>query len=425
MSHGPDGGFDAPSIEDHAFRRIGTLVRESARKGQDVRHFRASAALCAALALAATAAVGTANLHEHPPGGSQSWPRDAVGAGTNYEDHAMAIRRAAGVGVVAASLSGAALGQNGVLDLDAGGWVQIAHHVSQHPSAELTIEFWVKAQPNSVGRPISKRPGDSGCYSIEFYPLTSADGSARITAASFFGTCGNGGSMFTPVGQWVHVAYVLKAGEATRYYLNGVMREQLAQGPCALSAGTHPLAFGRTPGYPETQFYGRLDNVRLWSQARSAAQIAASALTEYDGAQAASTPDLIGSWSFDDGTAADARGVNSGTLQQGARIVVDDAPGATSDCNGSGVLDAYEIATGVLSDGNSNGVPDCCEAAPICLPCAGDVDGNGEVNGVDLAAILAAWGTTGAKYPGSDANRDGAVNGGDLAQVLSDWGPCR
>jgi hypothetical protein len=46
------------------------------------------------------------------------------------------------------------------------------------------------------------------------------------------------------------------------------------------------------------------------------------------------------------------------------------------------------------------------------------------VNGVDLASVLAAWGTSGKAYPGADVNRDGLVDGSDLAQVLSDWGVC-
>jgi hypothetical protein len=53
------------------------------------------------------------------------------------------------------------------------------------------------------------------------------------------------------------------------------------------------------------------------------------------------------------------------------------------------------------------------------------VDGNGSVNGVDLAAVLATWGTSGTRQPGADVNRDGIVNGADLAEVLSDWGSCQ
>jgi len=64
------------------------------------------------------------------------------------------------------------------------------------------------------------------------------------------------------------------------------------------------------------------------------------------------------------------------------------------------------------------------ELSVVC-DCPGDVDGNGAVNGIDLAAVLAAWNTNGTAYPGSDVNHDGAVNGQDLAITLSNWGTCR
>ncbi len=55
--------------------------------------------------------------------------------------------------------------------------------------------------------------------------------------------------------------------------------------------------------------------------------------------------------------------------------------------------------------------------------CAGDVTRNGSVDGVDLAAVLGAWGGSGGKA-GADINGDGLVDGADLAYVLGNWGPC-
>ncbi len=48
----------------------------------------------------------------------------------------------------------------------------------------------------------------------------------------------------------------------------------------------------------------------------------------------------------------------------------------------------------------------------------GDLDGDGLVNGSDLAQILSAWGT--ATQP-ADINVDGIVDGLDLATVLANW----
>ena len=47
-----------------------------------------------------------------------------------------------------------------------------------------------------------------------------------------------------------------------------------------------------------------------------------------------------------------------------------------------------------------------------------DLDGNGVVNGADLATLLSNWGTSGT----GDINGDGAVTGADLGILLSAWG---
>jgi hypothetical protein len=91
----------------------------------------------------------------------------------------------------------------------------------------------------------------------------------------------------------------------------------------------------------------------------------------------------------------------------------------SSDCNSDGIVDYGQILNGELADTNDNGVPDVCEQTP----CPGDIATDGVVNGVDLAAVLNNWGTTGGAL-GADANGDGVVDGADLALVLNSWGPC-
>lgn len=48
-----------------------------------------------------------------------------------------------------------------------------------------------------------------------------------------------------------------------------------------------------------------------------------------------------------------------------------------------------------------------------------DIDRDGDVDGADLAILLAAWGTA---QPASDLNGDGNVDGADLAVMLAVWG---
>ena len=92
----------------------------------------------------------------------------------------------------------------------------------------------------------------------------------------------------------------------------------------------------------------------------------------------------------------------------------------SADCKNDGIIDYGQILNGQLIDTNGNGVPDVCEVDP----CPGDISGNNVVNGVDLAALLDMWGTSGQGKFDCDIDNDGLVGGSDLAVVLSDWGPC-
>ncbi len=61
----------------------------------------------------------------------------------------------------------------------------------------------------------------------------------------------------------------------------------------------------------------------------------------------------------------------------------------------------------------------------ICGGCVGDLNGDGLVDGADLAAILGSWGDCdGGDCVPADLNGDGLVDGADLAAVLGNWGTC-
>ncbi len=65
-----------------------------------------------------------------------------------------------------------------------------------------------------------------------------------------------------------------------------------------------------------------------------------------------------------------------------------------------------------------------CDPGYLCVEATdlgtlGDINHDGIVNGIDLAYILADWGTA---NPRSDLNHDGIVNGIDLGTLLAYWG---
>ena len=65
-----------------------------------------------------------------------------------------------------------------------------------------------------------------------------------------------------------------------------------------------------------------------------------------------------------------------------------------------------------------------CDPGYLCVEASdlgkvGDINHDGKVDGIDLAYILADWGTA---NPRSDLNHDGIVNGSDLGSLLTYWG---
>lgn len=54
-------------------------------------------------------------------------------------------------------------------------------------------------------------------------------------------------------------------------------------------------------------------------------------------------------------------------------------------------------------------------------PCLADINGDDTVGGLDLTALLAAWG---GSDPAADIDNDGTVGGLDLTALLAAWGPC-
>ncbi|MCA9289709.1 MAG: hypothetical protein KDA25_01185 [Phycisphaerales bacterium] len=82
------------------------------------------------------------------------------------------------------------------------------------------------------------------------------------------------------------------------------------------------------------------------------------------------------------------------------------------DCDDDDVSDEIQIAADPTLDANGNGVLDACEPPP------GDLDGDGVVDPVDLAILLAFWNTP---NPIADLDGNGIVGPGDLAILLANW----
>jgi len=131
-----------------------------------------------------------------------------------------------------------------------------------------------------------------------------------------------------PLGVWSHVA-VTKSGRAFALYVDGAsVKTEMADQ--VFTHGGPPVAFrigGRVAPDGSSLangLEGAVDEVRLWSVARTAAEIAAGRTTIPIAGDAA----LTGAWRFDEGagiTTADVKGVRPGTLVGGPTWIVSTA----------------------------------------------------------------------------------------------------
>ena len=65
----------------------------------------------------------------------------------------------------------------------------------------------------------------------------------------------------------------------------------------------------------------------------------------------------------------------------------------------------------------------CAASAAPRNCCPGDLNGDDNINGADISAVLSFWGPN-PVFPAADIDGDGVVGGADLAVILSSWGPC-
>jgi N-acetylneuraminic acid mutarotase len=175
-----------------------------------------------------------------------------------------------------------------------------------------TAEFWANRQDTpSISATLL---GDaSSALKLEQF------NSAHQVGFTQFGVTDYAFNYSAPANTWVHLAFVCDT--TTRLYVNGALQDT--------KATTIPLPLGRigydSSGHPD-YLKGNLDEIRVWSVARTQGQIQANMNHSLSVPQA----NLVGYWRFDEGngtTAFDSSGQGkTGTLQNGPAWVISSAP---------------------------------------------------------------------------------------------------
>jgi len=206
-------------------------------------------------------------------------------------------------------------------------YVSIPDRPSLSPNGDFTVEAWVyQTDAQSSGyRIVDKTTAGIGDGILfDTYNPSGNGHTLRLCA----GTCLSANTAYS-LNAWHHVAVSVRAGQAT-FYLDGVGDGGGTSGTAPvdtldLRIGAPHVGCGGSCGLRE-YFAGAIDDVRLWSVARSAAQV------KQDMAQPTSVPTdgLTGAWDFDEGagtTVNDSSGNGAtGTLVNGPMWVAATSP---------------------------------------------------------------------------------------------------
>lgn len=192
----------------------------------------------------------------------------------------------------------------------------------------LTLELWFKAasfsqQEGTVNSLLRKNVEAGGeNFFLRFRimggkPVVEMSAGNRIARAPYD---------FEP-GIWYHLAGTYD-GAVMTVFVNGVFVSSARLG-VPIQIDDSDLFIGKgDPQFSEGEYFdGAVDEIRIWSVARSAEQIR----TAMSGPLSGNEPGLVAYWNFEDGTAKDltANG-NNGELDGEARIVGVNAGGAPS-----------------------------------------------------------------------------------------------
>jgi len=203
-------------------------------------------------------------------------------------------------------------------------YVSVADAPDLNPGGAITVEGWLRRDAavgayDPVIKKAGSRGGTAGGYSLEF-------SGNNILFWVYNGAWRSSISAPIALGQWYHVAGVYDGSQLT-LYVNGQPVGTPVSTSGSIVASSNPLRLGNDPSNPTRFFKGLLDEVSIYSQALSGAQI----LSIYNAGSAGKCPppppvctppsaSLVSWWPADDLTCSDIRSGFNGQPTAGTTI---------------------------------------------------------------------------------------------------------
>ncbi len=184
-------------------------------------------------------------------------------------------------------------------------------------TGDLTLEVWVRPEVSSAVILSKEQSGDVysqfrlGLYAGQVFFMMS-DAISPYTLSLWNGIYNVMSPDTIPLDAWTHIAAV-RTGTWHGLYINGNLVSYYSTGSVIDHENTLSVLFGMQGGNASTLFEGNLDDIRIWTTARTAQQIRENMHLRLSGTETG----LAGYWRFDEGagsTAFDNAGSNDGTL---------------------------------------------------------------------------------------------------------------
>jgi hypothetical protein len=197
----------------------------------------------------------------------------------------------------------------------------------------FTIEAWIKPQSASATMTLISRPGA--------YRLHLDSGKLKFTAVEDGGgTVTSSDTLAVAAGVWSHVAVVRDALNKVSFYVNGTPSDTDQRSFLLKGEGADSLFIGQKGDNTEW-FHGEIDEVRIWSIARTASEVAESRFKALIGREES----LLAYWPMDEGRRRVVpdltRSANHGLLKEG--IYLADRGADLNICAATGSDGNYSI----------------------------------------------------------------------------------
>jgi hypothetical protein len=268
------------------------------------------------------------------------------------------------------------------------------------PTVDFTYEMRVRmAKGAPFGHVISEQ---RDTYEAKLVRLTSTTFDGYMVRGQSCGSENQTPTSTSLSDGWHHIAWV-RSGSIARLYLDGALNaEWPSQANCLGNSPDSWMSIGmmRYTAQQTTlpSFLGDIDWIRV-----------------------SSTPRYLDTFTppFECAVAADAQTLLLLKFNEaaGTTTLIDESP-SHFQCDVGVAVNPGGSATSPTLGNTAGGFPAC---GPVC---DSDIDQSHATDGIDLAIVLARWGTNPTDYPLADCNHDGIVNGPDLAIVLGGWGTC-